>query len=506
MSAPITLPGTYNGWDPADVAWRPASTDAERYELTRVLPRGRHAFKLVPGEDWAQALGCRGSEPLIPPTGGALVRGGHDVVLNLPIETELRFTLDLRGRRWAVDPVHPWPRVDNAVWPGSLRQGAFGERLGALRAGAEGKPFGYAWDRWDRLRPVLEQGSFHGFFPIHEDHRVLFVYNGHLDGDLYLGGTFNGWGGDRFDRLPGTDVHLLYRELDPGVQHFYKLQHNGGWFRDPLNRWVIPDGMPIPMFQPGAFNSVLDLGGPPNERGDNLLWIRDFYSAARDNSRDLFVWLPRGYAWGDRRYPVMYVQDGNESVTRAWMHAAARHAVESGEVEPVILVFVALARQDERGYEYGHLDGRGAYADFLCREVVPFVDANFRTIAEPSQRAVAGASYGGAIAYYVAWRHPELFGKVAGQGTSFHVNEWDVLRLYAESPRRELQLYIDSARATAPGMPRDNEWSGRYAERVLRRAGYALRHVRRDNQRHDWSSWNERFPEILRTFWPALRR
>lgn len=500
----VTLPGTFNGWDLHDPAWRAEQVGEGRWELRRRLSRGRHAFKWSLAQTWDRAYGGRGSEPLIAPTQGALVRGGADIVLNVPIEGEYRFRLDYPGRRWRVEAVDDLPGPEGAVWPEGLRSTALGEVIRAARQHGENKAYGYSWDWWERVRPFLEQGGFRGFFPIRDENRVLFVFNAALHHPLFLVGGMNDWqiGPDRFERIPGTDVHLLYREYHPQSAFHYKL-YDGGWFADPLNRWVIPDGQAVPMFQTGTFNSVLDLAGPANERQDALLWLREFPSVVRGNARDVWVSLPRGYATSGERYPVLYVQDGNEALTRVWLHARAREAVESGYARPCILVFVGLAVQHERGYEYADLEGRQGYADFLARELAPFIDRHFRTKPTPRYRGIVGASFGGVISYYTGWRYPDVFGCIAGQGASFYVNEWDVLRLYSETPRRDLRLYIDSARAMCPGAPRDNEMSARYAEKTLRAAGYAVKHVRRENQRHDWSSWSERFPEILHAFWPV---
>ncbi|MBM3462282.1 MAG: hypothetical protein FJX76_09295 [Armatimonadetes bacterium] len=502
MSTDITIPGTFNEWDPAAREWTAHGIGTDRFELRHHLSAGRHAFKWARADGWRDAWGGRGSEPVTVPTGGTLVRDGVDIVLNLTTAGEYRFLIDLARRKWAVLPVQPEVSPATALAPQRALEGPFGNALRRLRAGGEGKPFGYDWHDWDRVRAVLDLGGFGGVFPLREGHEVLFVYNGALDGALYLTGSMNGWARERFERVPGTDVHLLYRHLDPHAAHYYKLHHAGGWFSDPLNAWVAPDGFPVPMFQTGEFNSVLDLGMPACERGDNLLRIRAFPSVIRKNWRDVFISLPRGYAFTDQRYPVLYVNDGNEAITRAFMHRVARETMEAGKARPCILVFVALARQNDRNYEYSHLDGRREYSEFLARELVPFVDHHFRTIRTAGARAVAGQSYGGAIAYFVAWRYPEIFGKVAGQGASFFVNDWDLLRLYQETPRHGLFLYLDSARAAAPGQFRDNELSAKYAERVFKEAGYRVRHVRRENQRHDWPSWQERFPEILKTFWP----
>jgi predicted alpha/beta superfamily hydrolase len=474
----------------------------EQYEVRHWLSAGHYhcRWRFPDGETW----GGHGTESLIAPSSGQAEVDGEPMLLNVVVAGEFTFNLDLRSHRWLIERISDDPLLDEALSVNSEARGRMREVLASLRQHGDGKPFGFDWNDWSRLEPFLRQGAYRGFLPVREGHRVLFVFNGALHDSLYLAGSMNGWsvGPDRFDRVPHTDVHLLYRELDPSQQHQYKLHHAGAWFADPYNRWITPDGQPIPLFQTGTFNSVIDLGMPTCSRGENALWVQ-FSSMLRGHVRDIYIYLPPSYASRPRdHFPVLYVQDGNEAFTRAWLHTRARETFEAGWAEECIIVFIGLASQLERNYEYSDEDGREHYADFLARELVPFIDSQLRTRAQASGRGVVGASYGGYISYFVGWRHPKVFGKIAGQGTSFWLGDWDVLHLYVQSPRRRLQLYMDSAYPSYSSAPRDNYLGARYAERTLRAAGYRVRHVQRKNQRHDWSSWRERFPEVLRTFWP----
>jgi enterochelin esterase-like enzyme len=499
LTATVALSGTFNGWA-TDERAEPVSP--HKVAVRRFLSGGRHGFKWLWEDDWSTAWGGRGVESVVPPARGVASPGGDDIVINVFTAGEHVFTIDTRTRRWSVDRTEATPELAAAFSPQEALRGPFGAIVARLRENAADSPFGYAWHRWPDLEPFLAEGMFRGFFPIRDGNRVLFVFNAGLEGRLFLAGSMNGWevGPDVFTRVPGTDLHYLYREFPPHALIEYKLVHEGSWFADPYNRWGEPDGMPVPLFQTGRFNSVLDLGAPGYARGDHVLWIR-FPSVLRNHTRDVWVSLPRGYGQG--RYPVLYVNDGNEALTRVFLHRRARETFEAAYAEPCILVFVGLASQMDRNHEYCDLDGRAQYADFLAHELVPFIDAQFRTRTDAFSRGIVGASYGGIISYYVGWRYPELFGCVAGQGASFYAQDWDVLNLYSESSRRRLRLYMDSAAPSAPRAPRDNYRSARYAEKVLRAAGYKVKHVVRRDQRHDWGSWQERFPEVLHAFWPA---
>ena len=498
-----TLAGTFNHWQVDALATHAAAPAV--FEASCWLDAGRQAFKWVFGGAWQQAWGVRGEGPLVPPLSGRAVLGGDDVVVNVLVAGAHRIRLDVDARRYTVERLDQAGLLDGALAPDTLLSGSFGTLLGRLREHAAHEPFGYAWHDWHRLDPALEAGSFGGALPLRERGRALFLFNARLHAPLHMVSNLNGWqvGPDRYTRVEGTDLHYLYRELPVDTVLRYKLVTDGEWFTDPYTRWVEPDGMPVPMFMTGRFQSVVDFAAPGYLRGDHLIALR-FPSVVRGNTRDVWISLPRGYAHGGAEgYPVLYVNDGNEALTRVYLHRVAREMMDRGEVAPVIMVFVGLADALERNFEYSDRVGREAYAAFLAHELVPFIDGSLRTRRGPRFRGVTGVSYGAVSAYFTGWRHPNVFGCVAGQGTSFFVEDWDVLDAYVASPRPRLRLYLDSARPTWRGGPGDSTASARYAAHALRRSGHQVKHVVRRDQRHDWPYWAERFPEILRTFWPA---
>lgn len=501
--SPPCLAGTFNDWQVDDVRATPVS--AHQYEAQIHLSCGRHAFKWVWNGDWRTAWGGRDDDPIVPPLQGRAVSGGGDILLNVLIGGVHRVTLDTQRRRFTAARVDAVPDLAGVFAPQTLLDGSFGAIFRRLRAGGENAPFGYAWHDWARLQPFLEEGAFRGFLPIREGSRILFVFNARLHGPLQMAHDFNDWqpSRDTFSRVEGTDLHYLFTAFPHDGVVRYKLVHGDAWFADPSCRWVEPDGLPVPLFRTGTFNSIIDLGAPTHLRRDALIWVR-FPSVLRGRTRDVWISLPRGYSPHDARgYPVLYVNDGNEALTRVGLHQVARRAMDEGTVQPAILVFVGLADAMERNHEYCDLEGREAYAAFLVRELVPFIDATFHTRPTPAARGIAGASFGGISAYYVGWRHPDVFGCVAGQGTSFFAQDGDVLERYAEMPRPRLRLYMDSAAPAYRGGPSDSHASARYARRVLRASGHSVTHIVRRDQRHDWPGWCDRFPEILRAFWPT---
>jgi predicted alpha/beta superfamily hydrolase len=157
--------------------------------------------------------------------------------------------------------------------------------------------------------------------------------------------------------------------------------------------------------------------------------IENFESKILGNSRLITVYLPAGYdEREDRRYPVIYMQDGQNLFDphRAYvpgnhwrLQEAADLAIGERTAAPMIIVGIDHAgpgRMDEYTpvRDKKHRGGRAAdYARFLIEELKPAIDAGFRTLPDAQHTAVGGSSLGGLVSMYLALSHPEVFRKAA---------------------------------------------------------------------------------------------
>ena len=149
-----------------------------------------------------------------------------------------------------------------------------------------------------------------------------------------------------------------------------------------------------------------------------------FHSTLLEGDRTLIVYLPPGYEKsGARRYPVLYMHDGQNLFDAAtsflgveWQaDETAERLIDAGRIEPIIIV--GIYNTGERMNEYTpwpderrHAGGRGErYAKFLVEEVKPFIDSTYRTQADRKHTAVAGSSLGGLISLYICEKYPETF-------------------------------------------------------------------------------------------------
>ena len=161
-----------------------------------------------------------------------------------------------------------------------------------------------------------------------------------------------------------------------------------------------------------------------------LIYWKDVESEFLGPTRHASVWLPPGYdADGEARYPVLYMSDGqnlfdpriaNTGVDWGVDESIVR-LMETGVIPPVIVV--STWSTDERGPEYSPWHDGPNYARFLIEELMPRVDAEFRTATGPEYTSHMGSSMGGLLSYYLVTNYPEVFGACGCISTHFPLSE-----------------------------------------------------------------------------------
>jgi S-formylglutathione hydrolase FrmB len=140
------------------------------------------------------------------------------------------------------------------------------------------------------------------------------------------------------------------------------------------------------------------------------------------NVRPLWVYTPPGYEESEQtRYPAIYVIQGYNGHVGMWANRSAfrqpfpetADAVFARGEAPGCLVVYVDAWTAYGGSQFVDSAGTGPYHSYLCDEVVPWVDARYRTIAAPASRAISGKSSGGFGAMITPMLRPDLFGALA---------------------------------------------------------------------------------------------
>jgi enterochelin esterase-like enzyme len=139
-----------------------------------------------------------------------------------------------------------------------------------------------------------------------------------------------------------------------------------------------------------------------------------------DRSMPYIIYLPKGYGNG-AKYPVWYGLNSYSSKQDFWINngidTAADELIDAGEIEPIVMVFPytkdSSLKEIEKDLEDGIVDERN-FDQFLSKELIPYIDSHYFTVAKPEGRFIGGFSLGGMIALRIAFHHTDLFGKVGG--------------------------------------------------------------------------------------------
>ena len=154
-----------------------------------------------------------------------------------------------------------------------------------------------------------------------------------------------------------------------------------------------------------------------------------------------------------------------------------------------------FVKPNNRDLEYaGSL--RNQYRLFFVNELVPYIDANYKTKVDPKERLVMGLSYGGNISALISYNHPEVFGLCGLQSAQFSPNNYEAYFLIVNGPVKDIKW--SSIWGTYDGL---------YAIMRLFRdyligASYELDWLERP-EAHSWGLWRATIDRMLEYFFPA---
>ena len=143
-------------------------------------------------------------------------------------------------------------------------------------------------------------------------------------------------------------------------------------------------------------------------------------SAKMDKDVPVTVVLPDGYADGGRRYPSVYVLHGAGGNNTKVLNAVVTNLVDR-------YGFIAVGPDGGKTGWWldSPIDPKCQYETFVIDELLPFVDATFRTVADRARRGIMGGSMGGHGACYLGIRHKDLFGAIGNIYGGVDLVPWD---------------------------------------------------------------------------------
>jgi len=198
--------------------------------------------------------------------------------------------------------------------------------------------------------------------------------------------------------------------MDEGF-HYYHLIVDGGVVNDPgANNYFGSCRQESGIEIPAHDNDFYAMKNVPHGNVQQVL----FYSKSTESTRRAFVYTPPEYDKNvTKKYPVLYLQHGWGEDETAWsnqgrVNLIMDNLIASGKISPFIVVMTYGMTNEVK---FGHIHEFTAkeFEQVLVDELVPYVDNNFRTIANKNSRAMAGLSMGGVETKLITTRRPEVF-------------------------------------------------------------------------------------------------
>lgn len=261
------------------------------------------------------------------------------------------------------------------------------------------------------------------------------------DTDMYISGDFDGWTGgqERFKLQKNDDRYLISFPKSDKTIHFkitrgnwdtVEVSEEGGQIDNRSYSFVEE--------KDSIFIQIAnwdDLTTNPSTVSENVHLVDgSFKMGTLEKERIIYVYLPENYKDSMQRYPVLYMQDGQNLFDQSRSYSGEWEVDETldrlGLANELDLIVVGIDHGgQERIDEYspwalnGHpskLQG-DAYIKFIVQNLKPYIDQNYRTLTNRENTGIMGSSLGGLISFYAALQYPETFGKAGVFSPSFEL-------------------------------------------------------------------------------------
>jgi len=156
----------------------------------------------------------------------------------------------------------------------------------------------------------------------------------------------------------------------------------------------------------------------------------EYWSASIGAKRRAHIYTPPGYMRDGKRYPVLYLVHGAGDSDDSWTSTGHAHyildnLIAAGKARPMIIVMPFGHTPDRPGT---NILANNDFGNDLLKDLIPAIDASFRTIAKPQSRAMAGLSMGGSHTIRTGLPHSDVFRYIGifSMGLGMNNNQADV--------------------------------------------------------------------------------
>jgi metallo-beta-lactamase class B len=294
---------------------------------------------------------------------------------------------------------------------------------------------------------------------------------------IYLAGSFNGWEAAHPDyRLESNELGILELRMEPEPGTLA--------FKFTRGSWDTVEGTADGQFRPNrtyAYTGGPDTlevsiegwegqatGGNSGTAAMNVSVIsEDFFIPQFDRYRRIWIYLPPDYAISTRRYPVLYMHDGQNLFDRSTSFSGEWEVDESlnrlfSQGDPGIIVVGIDNGGNSRIEEYtpwpnpqyGGGEGK-KHIDFIVETLKPYIDEHYRTLPDQETTGIMGSSLGGLISLYAGIEHQDIFGRVGVFSPSLWFSPQAYTQISDKGKDYDIRFYLMAGKPESTTMEAD---------------------------------------------------
>ncbi|HJW17771.1 MAG TPA: alpha/beta hydrolase-fold protein [Flavisolibacter sp.] len=329
--------------------------------------------------------------------------------------------------------------------------------------------------------------------------------------EIYLAGSFNSWnpGNEKYRFKTESGHPSISIDLPTGNYEFKVTK--GSWDKVESGNNAFPsDNRKIFVDRDTILNISIEHWSDhfpkktiEHSTSKNVHIIDSvFYIPQLNRTRRIWIYLPPSYTTSRKKYPVLYMQDGQnvfDAATSGFGEWGVDEALDTLGNKSQEMIIVAVDNDPvHRINEYSPYDmekyGKGegdAYVDFLVNTLRPYVNKHFRTKKCGSHNYIAGSSMGGLISFYALIKYPKKFGGAGVFSPAFWITP-QLKNIDIEKAKKvKGKIYFYAGQQESDSMVPDML---SVFEQMLKHSKAKMKTVIRAQGKHNEATWRAEFP------------
>lgn len=247
----------------------------------------------------------------------------------------------------------------------------------------------------------------------------------------------------------------------------------------------------------------------PNSLSNNVKVIDTaFFMPQLNRMRRIWVYLPDGYSSSEEKYPVLYMQDGQNlfdnstSFAGEWrVDETADSLIVNGSKKVIIIGIDNGGKNRISEYtpfpnsEYGGGQGN-EYINFIVNTLKPFIDNKYRTLGDRDNTSIMGSSLGGLISYYGIMKYKKVFSKAVVMSPSFWFSKRIFFIPIYQNRYKVKILFIAGDSESKTMIPNIDIMMGKLVKMKYPKESYKLKVI--ENGEHNEQLWRSTFADAYK--------